>query len=410
MQEAAKPPNEDARIRKLDSYRILDTPSEAAFDRITRIVADTIGVPMSLMSLVDRDRQWFKSHHGIDVDQTDRSIAFCSHAILGNDVFEIPDAKQDPRFADNPLVVGAPNIRFYAGAPLKTPDGLNMGTLCVVDSEPRTLTETERHLLSDLAILAVDQMELRVALRQAVGDLDESERMQRQKDDFIASVTHELRTPLTAIRGSLGLLQGGAAGELQSRAADLVTIANRNVDNLLDLINDLLDSQQLAAGRMDFEFNAFEPAHLLRDTCEELEGVATLKNVILEQLTESVPTVFGDADRLRQVLANLIANAIKFSPPGAIVTAKMGHNETLLRYSVTDRGQGIPEEFRPRIFGKFNQAAGPGKTKGTGLGLAISKAIVEAHQGRISYESTVGQGTTFHVELPLRPSVVARVD
>ena len=266
MQEAPLTPNEVSRLRKLESYRILDTPPEAAFDRITRIVADTIGVPISLISLIDRDRQWFKSRHGIDVEQTDRNIAFCSHAILDKGIFEVPDAQQDSRFADNPLVVGDPNIRFYAGAPLVTPDGLNLGTLCVVDSKPRVLSETERQLLADLAILAVDQMELRVALRQAVGSLDDSVLAQRQKDEFLASVTHELRTPLTAIRGSLSLLQGGAAGALLPRASELVTIANRNVENLLRLINDLLDSNQLELGKMVYEFAAFDPALLLRKT------------------------------------------------------------------------------------------------------------------------------------------------
>jgi len=155
------PVDEAERLAALRRYEILDTPPEPAFDRIVRLASYLFGAPMSLVSLIDESRQWFKARQGIDTPQTPRSMAFCAHAILGDDVLVVTDARADRRFADNPLVTGEPNIRFYAGAPLRTPEGRRLGTLCVMDRRPRTLDDEKRALLADLSALVVDALELR---------------------------------------------------------------------------------------------------------------------------------------------------------------------------------------------------------------------------------------------------------
>lgn len=162
--------NEAERLAALRRYEILDTPPEPAFDRIVRLASYMLGTPISLVSLIDETRQWFKAHQGIETSQTPRSMAFCAHAILGDDVFVVPDARADRRFADNPLVTGEPNIRFYAGAPLHTPEGHRLGTLCVIDRRPRTLDDEKRALLADLSALVVDALELR-RVNQVLGDM-----------------------------------------------------------------------------------------------------------------------------------------------------------------------------------------------------------------------------------------------
>ena len=154
------PDNEKQRLERLRRYGVLDTPPSEAFDRVTRLASRLLNMPIALVSLVDAERQWFKSKVGIDASETPRELAFCAHAICDTSVLVVPNAPDDPRFSDNPLVTGAPDIRFYAGAPLRTDDGHNLGTLCVIDRSPREFSEEERTLLTDLAHIVIDELEL----------------------------------------------------------------------------------------------------------------------------------------------------------------------------------------------------------------------------------------------------------
>lgn len=158
MQEAGLPDNEASRVSALRSLGVLDTPREGRFDRYTRITAQIFDMPIALISLLDQDRQWFKSAEGLDVDQTPRNASFCGHAILGDGVFEVRNARRDPRFRDNPLVLEPPHVRFYAGAPLETPDGHKIGTLCIIDSVPRQLSDDEKTMLKNLADMVVSEI------------------------------------------------------------------------------------------------------------------------------------------------------------------------------------------------------------------------------------------------------------
>ena len=158
-------------MEELQRYEILDTFPEASFERLTRLVANILGTPISLISLLDHDRQWFKSHHGIDASETPLDLSFCRHAVEGDGVFEVSDATKDARFADNALVTGEPGIRFYAGAPLKMPSGVPVGTLCVIDKLPRrAMQASEKQILTDLAAVVVDEMELRLQIRKSKRD------------------------------------------------------------------------------------------------------------------------------------------------------------------------------------------------------------------------------------------------
>jgi PAS domain S-box-containing protein len=188
---APLPPNEAERLHALYDYNILDTPPEATFDRITKRAALLFNVPVALISMIDADRQWIKACFGMDLRQTSRELSFCAYTILYDQVTVVPDTLQDPRFKDHPIVTGPPRVRFYAGAPLRTPDGLNLGSFCIVDSVPREFTAEQQSMLTDLADTVVDQLEMRRIARQLRDErkaLRESEERFRQLAESIHDV------------------------------------------------------------------------------------------------------------------------------------------------------------------------------------------------------------------------------
>lgn len=235
-------------------------------------------------------------------------------------------------------------------------------------------------------------------------DITERKRVDRMKNEFVSIVSHELRTPLTAISGSLGLMAGGAAGELPERARDLVQVAHRNSERLAGLINDLLDMEKLVAGKMQFRI---EPHALWPQLQQALQNHRSYADQFKVQLAldgdDDSLCVAIDCERLQQTLANLLSNASKFSPAGGRVMVRLLRRDGRARVEVQDHGPGIPLEFRDRIFQKFAQAdASDRRIKGgTGLGLAITRELVERMGGTIGFSSEIGNGTTFYFELPL---------
>lgn len=250
----------------------------------------------------------------------------------------------------------------------------------------------------------------RPAVQVVIRDISKRKEIERMKDEFVSTVSHELRTPLTSIQGSLGLIAHGVMGPMPAGAKPLVDIAYKNCSRLVLLINDILDSEKIAAGKMVFAFKEQEIMPLLEHAVESNRAYAAQYSVRLEVAgTVAGAKVDIDHDRLIQVLTNLLSNAAKFSPKGEVVTVSASRVGPRIRISVVDRGPGIPPEFRDRIFQKFSQADSSDRRAkgGTGLGLSISKAIVERHGGTLSFESETGRGSTFSVEIPERIPLAA---
>lgn len=776
MKPAPIPANEAERLAALRRYELLDTPPEAEFDEVARLAAHVLGTPIALVSLIDTDRQWFKARYGLEAPQTPRDVSFCGHVVADGTTLLVPDARADARFVDNPLVTGEPRVGFYVGAPLRTPDGYLLGTLCAIDHAPRNVSAEQIELLqllgrqvvttlegrrrakeasayrqlldSGLAcsagldgrfktlspawaellgfsidelvgrplielvhaddveqtraqlrslekdgrfvafqnrfvhrrgatrwllwhavldrsdgsmhasavdltplklgelslresearhrtlvdhltdgVVTIDQrgiirqvnpatrdifgysdsellgqnvsiltppptrdrhdgylqrylaggtprivgsrrelvgqrkdgtpvpLELAVneivlqdekffvgvvrditmrqknaaqlhavlgmqraildgasygivssdvdgvirsfnraaerllgysaeelvgkltpavfclqseveqrarelsvelgrqlspgfevlvakarsgavdenewtgvrkdgttvpvllsvsALRDAAGevngflgiaaDLTERKAVQKLQTEFVSTVSHELRTPLTAIRGSLGLLAGGAMGVLPARARELVELALSNCERLVRLVNDILDIERLHGGQIQLSLRDVDLRDVLSAAVEANRPYGQPFGVELVLQCPAVPVIACvDVDRFMQVLANLLSNAVKFSPPKARVDVALEVAGREAVVSVRDRGRGIPEAFRAQVFQRFAQAdTSDARTRGgTGLGLAISKRLVEQMQGTLSFTNPVEGGTQFEVRTPV---------
>ncbi|MCB2047128.1 MAG: CHASE3 domain-containing protein [Novosphingobium sp.] len=254
---------------------------------------------------------------------------------------------------------------------------------------------------SDVAISAM-QLESGISYVAVVRDITERKRVEQLKSEFVSTVSHELRTPLTSISGALGLLAGGAAGEIGAKPLHLIEIARKNCDRLVRLINDILDIEKIASGRMRFENRDVGLHEIVAEAMAANQGFADGFGVHLSLTGGAGLMVHADPDRLNQVVTNLVSNAVKFSPPDGTVEVVIEPGPVMHRISVRDHGDGIPEAFRSRIFDKFAQAdASDSKAKGgTGLGLSIVREIVTRMSGRVSFESEEGSGTIFHVDLP----------
>lgn len=231
-------------------------------------------------------------------------------------------------------------------------------------------------------------------------DMTQRKEVERLKDEFVSLVSHEMRTPLTSIAAPLALLAEGSAGELPAPARSLVEMASLNAGRLARLVEEILDAKRMESGRLPLSLGSLDVGEFLRRAVDINQALLDRHGVeCCLELPEPALCMRADDPKLMQILTNLLSNAAKFSPPGAQIGLRALRSRGRVRILVMDRGPGIPLEFRPRIFGKFARADDTGQ-EGVGLGLAISKSLVESMDGSIGYASTVGAGTTFHIELP----------
>lgn len=403
---ASLPAREAERLEALRRYAILDTAPEQEYDDFTRLASEICGTPIALISLIDSHRQWFKSRVGLAVTETPRDIAFCTHAIaaMPPETLVVQDALEDPRFFDNPLVTGDPEIRFYAGAPLVTPDHHALGTLCVIDRKPRALTATQLDALQTLARQLTTRLELREAYRLLAERNVELERLQAENSQFIGMAAHDLRNPLQVIDGYARVMANGLIGPVTPEQTMALKAVTRSGSFMIGLIDDILSLSKINAGKLELERKAVDVAELVARVAEFSRLLAEGKGITIALNAEKgLPLVQADAFRLEQVLNNLVGNAIKFSHAGTVVTLSAARDDGRgVRIAVADQGQGIPADELQRLFQPFSRTSvqSTGGESSTGLGLAISKRIVEAHEGRLEVKSEVGKGSTFSFTLP----------
>jgi two-component sensor histidine kinase len=352
------PPDEDQRMAAVRRYDILDTPPDGMFDRITALAARRFDVPISIISVVDEDRIWFKSHHGVDAAQIDRAPGLCASAILSADPHILKDASLDPRSLANPLVAGEFGLRFYAGVPLRTTDGFNLGTLCIIDKEARPISQTQIDDLKDLASVVMDQLELRLSARQA---LARSEIMAREID-------HRVMNSLQFVAGLLAM---------QSRSSGLED-ASRQLEIAAQRVQ--------AVARVHRHF-------YLEDTGENVSCVTYLERLCadLSGILERPIIVVGDQGVIPTTLIQpigllvneLVTNAAKHGDGEIHVSYRVKGGRRIL--TVCDLGPGLPD--------KFDVA-----TARTGLGMRVISALAKQLKGELSASANqAGKGACFAV-------------
>jgi PAS domain S-box-containing protein len=531
--------HEADRLAALRALNILDTPAEERFDRLTRLTRECLNAPSALVSLVEEDRQWFKSRQGMEVCETPRSLSFCAHAIEKPEPFLVEDATLDPRFKDSPIVTAGPKIRSYIGIPLKLPSGHALGTLCVIDTKPRVFTESEIRVLQSIAEIVVEEisnLDISTALlrlresenrfrdvaeaagefiweidrdgrytfltdrvnqvlgynpseligktpfelmptreaewvlarwmkfaeekilsnfefqalhkdgrtvwlemsakpfydssgrhlgyRGACLDISARKRVEEEllqakssaelasqaKSEFVAIMSHEIRTPMNGVIGFTNLLLDTPLTPEQQDYAETI---KRSGQALLTVINDILDFSKIEAGKLSLELATVDGCTVTREVIQLLATQAQSKqlNLRLQIRPDDCLSVRADSNRLRQILLNLVGNALKFTQKGGVtVQLTLEESETaphhVVKYSVIDTGIGIPQDKISKLFRSFSQVDSSTTREfgGTGLGLVICKRLVELMGGKIGVTSHLGKGSTFWFTLPVDSS------
>ena len=401
MKFLVQPTNEKERVKDLASYSILDTFPEEDYDNLTTLASRICGTPISLITLLDDKRQWFKSRHGLPISETPKEFAFCAHAILDPfNVFVVEDAREDERFKDNPLVLGEPHVIFYVGVPLNSSQGFPLGTLCVIDNKPNQLDESQTEALRILSKQAVNLLELRKAKTQLEETLESLKIRNKDLEQFNYITSHDLQEPLRSISNYSAYLSKAYSEQLDERGKKSLTFISAAAKRMSGLIKGILEYSQIGFKK---EIKWIDCNQVVKDIQEDISLQIQESHAHLE--VDSLPIIRGREVEIRMLFQNLISNALKFKkpdvPPHIQISASREQDKWV--FSIQDNGIGIAEHHRERIFMIFQRLHTRHKYEGTGIGLSNCQKIVETHRGKIWLDSVLGQGSTFYFSLPYSP-------
>lgn len=394
---------EQERLEVLREYDILDSAPEKEFDDITRLAAEICDVPYSKINFIDKDRQWSKSTIGLEPEprEVSRKVSVCQYTIHEPSVLEIPDLSQDERFKDLSYVTGAPNLRYYLGAPLVTDEGYELGALCVLDREPKRLSDKKKEQLQVLANEVMARLELRRKNRHL-------QELNDEKVKLMKMLSHDMKSPLNGNMGMAGLMQE-MSDNLSEEDNEMLGIIEESSVQLNQMIDEVLSYSLI-------ETRGFTLKRQLTNVEEVISGISKLyapaaktKQIDLKFYTENLEDpVEIDKDKFEQITGNLISNAVKFTKSGGKVSVslikKEQPKEDILELQVTDSGLGMDQSEVDQLFeesdGKVLKKGTSGE-RSTGIGLTTVKYFTDLHEGEIDVESEKGEGTTFTLTIPV---------
>ncbi|TWR27125.1 GAF domain-containing sensor histidine kinase [Mucilaginibacter achroorhodeus] len=388
------PENEDGRLKSLFAYDMMDTEADTAFDELTALASEIAQTPIALVTLLDGSRQWFKSAHGTELKQSPREHAFCSHTIMDqSQPMIVQDARRDDRFKNNPLVTGDTQVVFYAGIPLVNEDGFALGSLCVIDHEPKQLSDSQIKALGTLAKQVLTQMEL----RRKIAQLEDINKALTEANIFIQKfahmAAHDIKNPMSSIMLTAQALEARLKAVGDEKSMGLAVMVYKAAKRLINLLNEMLDYSK-------------EPSALVlkqQDVClptllKSIVDHSDLPNNVNISLPQHECIVRTSAVALEQIFMNLLNNAVRYNDKEA-GDIKISYTDEGEHHSFTikDNGIGIAAKNIDRIFdrsvtlNKVDRFNKPGK----GLGLYTVKSLVNKLEGDIRVESTLGEGSVF---------------
>ena len=388
------PSDDQRRLRELHRYEVLDTSYEAEFNDVAQLAATICKTPIALISLIDAKRQWFKAKVGIELNEFPRDISFCGHTIIADtEVFEITDTSEDERFLDNPLVIGEPFIRYYAGVPLINQNGYKMGTISVLDTKPGEINAEQIFTLQTLARQVVKLLDQNLMNKQLESQRIKLQQQMELQNRILSIIAHDVRNPIGAVKSIIELNARKILSQQDS--SELMNMAGKQIDGTVELLNNLVDWGSMQMKGKGFETEKVHVRTLVSNMFKSFEVMSSLKSNIMVNLVDEDLFIRSDINAIRFILRNLISNANKFTMEG-VITVYAHKEDKKVMVSVSDTGVGMTAEMQAKLFDgeHYQSTSGTGNEKGSGLGLILTKDFIEMLGGTITVESHQDKGTS----------------
>ncbi|KAB2805381.1 GAF domain-containing sensor histidine kinase [Phaeocystidibacter luteus] len=397
----SRPQNDFSRAQAAEEFKRISEEEKSALEEIVDLASRICGTKMAMVTFVTEEVQYLQAAKNLDVSTTPRDLAFCSHTILGDDLFQVKDTWEDERFHDNPYVRDNPNIRFYAGMPLETVNGIKLGALCVIDSEPGGLTDAQSEALRILSTQVMKRLELSKTQRELEEQNHRLTRINALRSKLINVMAHDIRGPLSSIRVVVDMMsEGSFTPEEMIDFGDTVDEVIQQTD---DFLNNILEWGKVMSVDENEAATQVNVSEMIEDIAELSSIQAKLKNLTIVADVESDLHVHMSKNVFMLALRNLLGNAIKFSENNEIRISAERTEDKILTLRVTDHGVGMTEERKSQILDGelLTSKSGTRGEKGTGIGLSFVVDMLDKVNAKMDININADGGCTFSVDFPI---------